>query len=561
MTRELPSLWWKQIGYHHCHQPVAGAFIRHTCAPLPLVKRQVEETIIPAQLREPTSHFSRSNCSPKQTGAFSYFAKNPRISSSPPQEHELQNPPISSETSEVTMSAFESLLHHACRHCFKPSPPSLSITNLGVFKRSLPLLSPQTPPSRFLLPAFSRPFSSPPSPPSDPQPEIQTVDPPKNPSPSSTIRPVSYPTKPIDTSSAEEPPTAPPPRRPRETAGRSAFRQSETDTEPATGAEPRPWSREDIRYVKDVPSISPTSYPARVAPLPEDRVVAEEAPKVEEEQKDSNELLEWERRRIEADFRLRRVLKPEEEVVPFPTLIKVEKKLPKAILDLQDAIKQVKANAKQKFVETVEAHVNLGVDPRRGDQMVRGAATLPHGTGKTVRVAVFAEGAAADEARAAGADIVGGDELIEEIKKGGGKLNFDKCISTPTFMPRLGKIARILGPRGMMPNPKLGSVTSDVAGAVQEAKRGRIDFKIDKTAIVHVGLGKVGFSEEALRENVAAFVNALLVAKPVGLKKTSKYAGYVKSFSLCSTMGPGFPVSIQSLSIAADNYSKQQQLK
>ncbi|CAA6665637.1 unnamed protein product [Spirodela intermedia] len=274
----------------------------------------------------------------------------------------------------------------------------------------------------------------------------------------------------------------------------------------------------------------------------------------------SDEQLQRESRRIEASARVRRALliQQEEDNVPFPTLIKPEKNKPKAALDLQEAIREVKANAKRNFVETVEAHVNLGVDPRRGDQMVRGAVTLPHGTGKVVRVAVFAEGPAAEEARAAGADIVGGDELIEAIMTGGGKINFDKCIAIPSFMPRLGKIARILGPRGLMPNPKLGSVTSDVSGAVKAAKCGRVDFKIDKTAIIHVGLGKVSFSEEALRENIAAFVNALLLAKPVGLKKTSKYAGYMNSFSLCSTMGPGFPVSIQSISAAADSYTKVQ---
>lgn len=251
----------------------------------------------------------------------------------------------------------------------------------------------------------------------------------------------------------------------------------------------------------------------------------------------------------------------EEEQVPYPTIIPVVKRPQKVTIDLVDAIRLVKTSTNEKkrnFVETVEAHVMLGVDPRRGDQMVRGALTLPHGTGKTVRVAVFAEGPAADEARAAGADVVGGDELIEEIRKGGGKLSFDKCIATPMFMPRLSKVARILGPRGLMPNPKLGSVTNDVSGAVKAAKSGRVDFKIDKTAIVHVGLGKVNFSEESLRENVGAFVHALLLAKPVGLKKTSKYVGYVKKFTLSSTMGPGFPVTIPSLSVAADHYNKVQ---
>nr|CAD1843230.1 unnamed protein product [Ananas comosus var. bracteatus] len=272
------------------------------------------------------------------------------------------------------------------------------------------------------------------------------------------------------------------------------------------------------------------------------------------------EPLQREARRIQSDARVRSFFgfQEEEEKAPYPTLIRPEKKPQKAPMDLMEAIREVKANAKRNFIETLEAHVVLGVDPRRGDQMVRGALTLPHGTGKTVRVAVFAEGVAADEARAAGADVVGGDELIEEIRTGGGKLNFDKCIATPMYMPRLSKIARILGPRGLMPNPKLGSVTSDVSGAVKQAKCGRIDFKIDKTAIVHAGLGKVNFSEEYLRENIGAFVHALLLAKPVGLKKTSKYAGYVKNFTLCSTMGPGFPVSIQSLSVAADHYNTLQ---
>ncbi|XXG69422.1 hypothetical protein AAC387_Pa06g2298 [Persea americana] len=434
-----------------------------------------------------------------------------------------------------------------------PSPPTRN-RNLGFSNRWIPS------PSFLLLHRSLCSSSS--SSPSDPQPqaEAEAVDSARKASPSATIKPTSYAPKSADppSSSDENPPTPPPPRRQRETGG-AVFRQPEAAAEETAGVEPRTWTREDFRYVKDVPSISPVSYPTRVAPLPEDKVSGS-APEAEEGKEDQQ--LEIERRRIEADARLRRIFRTsEEEEIPFPTLVKTDKKKQKVVLDLQEAIREVKANAKRNFVETVEAHVKLGVDPRRGDQMVRGATTLPHGTGKVVRVAVFAEGAAADEARAAGADIVGGDELIEEIKNGGGKFNFDKCISTPTFMPRLGKIARILGPRGMMPNPKLGSVTNNVAGAVKEAKCGRIDFKIDKTAIVHVGLGKVNFSEELLRENVGAFVNALLLAKPVGLKKTSKYAGYVNSFTLCSTMGPGFPVSIQSLSLAADHYNKLQQLK
>ncbi|XP_043700687.1 50S ribosomal protein L1, chloroplastic [Telopea speciosissima] len=483
------------------------------------------------------------------------------------------------------MAAFELVLSQARRHCSRLHPTRIHLflssssslqsprsAGLG-FSRSTTLLDKpsifygtnSTSSNSFLR--FHRSFCTSSSSSSDTKSEARTDESVERRSQSAPLKTVSYPVKPKDPSSAEEELSkqtqTPVPRRPRETE-RTFVRQTETDSEPAKTVEPRSWTREDFRYVKDVPSISPVSYPVKVAPLPEDRlsVSAEEAPKEEVEKKEDTQedrQLEQERRRIEADVRMRRVLRVgEEEKLPFPTVIKVEKQKQKVVLDLQEAIREVKANAKRNFIETVEAHVKLGVDPRRGDQMVRGAASLPHGTGKVVRVAVFAEGAAADEARAAGADIVGADELIEEIKNSGGKLNFDKCIATPLFMPRLGKIARILGPRGLMPNPKLGSVTSDVTGAVQEAKRGRIDFKIDKTAIVHVGLGKVNFSEEYIRENVGAFVNALLLAKPVGLKKTSKYAGYVNSFTLCSTMGPGFPVSIQSLSLAADHFNRSQ---
>lgn len=329
---------------------------------------------------------------------------------------------------------------------------------------------------------------------------------------------------------------------------------SPQESESASPAvDPLTWTRRDVRFVKDVPKITPVAYPSRVAPLPEDRM---EAPKYVEGEAGDRDLRN-EGRRIRSDAGVRSYIGlMEEEIIPFPTLIKLDKRPTEVPMDLTTAIRKVKANARRSFLETVEAHVNLGVDPRRSDQMVRGALTLPHGTGKTVRVAVFAEGVAADEAKAAGADIVGGDELIEQIKAGGGKINFDKCIATPMFMPRLSKIGKILGPRGLMPNPKLGSVTNEVSGAVKAAKCGRIDFKIDKTAIVHAGLGKVNFTVENLHENVGAFVNALLAAKPVGLKKTSKYVGYVKNFTLCSSMGPGFSVTIQSLSTAADLYTK-----
>ncbi|KAK6928007.1 Ribosomal protein L1/ribosomal biogenesis protein [Dillenia turbinata] len=442
------------------------------------------------------------------------------------------------------MGTFELLLSQARRHC-TISPLRLPPSSLLTFTRSL---------------CSSTSTSSSPSP--EQKQETPSNDPQRK--QSVPIQVVSYPVKPKDQSASpaaeEEQPKTTTFQRPREPV-RPIFQRSDTASERTV--ESRSWTREDIRYVKDAPSISPVSYPARVAPLPEDRVSSEatqtenlEQQEVKEKVKGEEMEREW--KRMEMNARMVRRMQVEEEKVPFPTLIKVEKKQPKVVLDLQEAIRQVKRHPPlhRKFIETVEAHVKLGVDPKRSDQTVRGAATLPHGTGKVVRVAVFAEGAAAEEARAAGADVVGADDLIQEIKRSGGKLNFDKCIATHQLMPRLRDISRILGTRGLMPNPKLGSVTNDVGKAVKEAKQGRVDFKMDKTAIVHVGLGKVDFSEEALRENIGAFVNSLLLAKPVGLKKTSKYAGYVNGFTLCSTMGPGYPVSIQSLSMAADHYNK-----
>lgn len=264
--------------------------------------------------------------------------------------------------------------------------------------------------------------------------------------------------------------------------------------------------------------------------------------------------IEWENRGIREPYRM--AIQEEKVIVPFPMMIKPEKKTEKRpTLDLMDAIKQVKANAKAAFDETIEAHVRLAIDQKRSELIVRGTMALPHGAKKGVRVAVFAEGADADEAKAAGADIVGGAELIEEIA-GAGKIDFDRCFSTPKIMPKLFKISRILNQHGLMPNPKQGTVTKDVSRAIKEAKEGQIKFRMDKTSIVHVGLGKVSLSEESLRDNIGAFMNALLLAKPAGLKKTSKYAGYVNSFHICSTMGPGFPISVQSLSRAADHYNK-----
>ncbi|PWA59592.1 ribosomal protein L1p/L10e family [Artemisia annua] len=272
-----------------------------------------------------------------------------------------------------------------------------------------------------------------------------------------------------------------------------------------------------------------------------------------------------ERRKIEAENRvMRRVFRgqEEEQKVPFPVMVKVEKTEDKGdgkkvALDLKEAVHLVKANAKCNFDETLEAHVKMAVDLRRTDLKLAGSLSLPHGSGKALKVAVFAEGPAADEARAAGADLVGGEDLIEGIKSG--KINIkeiDKCITVPQLMPRISKeISKKLN--RLTPNPRDGSVTTDISTAVKEAKK-NIKFKKDKTAIVHVGLGKVSFTEEALCENVGAFVNALLQAKPAGLKKSSKYAGYVTTFHICSTMGQSYPVSIQSLSIAADRYAKQQ---
>ncbi|KAL6561597.1 hypothetical protein OROMI_017198 [Orobanche minor] len=231
----------------------------------------------------------------------------------------------------------------------------------------------------------------------------------------------------------------------------------------------------------------------------------------------------------------------------------------------------VQASAKKTFDETLEAHVRMTRDLQRTDLKLNGFVPLPHSFGKTYRVAVFAEGAAADEARHAGADIVGGPELVENIRTGQLKVDFHKCIATPSMMEHVKKLSRHL--KQLMPDAKKGTLTNDISRTVKEAKVPSLHFKKDKTAIVHVGLGKLSFSEDALRDNVGAFVNALLLAKPAGLKKSwdefhlplavliedgSKYAGYVDSFHICSTMGPSFPISIQSLSLAADRYNRLQ---
>ncbi len=204
---------------------------------------------------------------------------------------------------------------------------------------------------------------------------------------------------------------------------------------------------------------------------------------------------------------------------------------------LNDAVKLVKDSAIAKFDETIELAVNLGVDPRHADQMVRGTVALPHGTGKSLRVAVFARDAKADEARDAGADLVGAEDLAEQIQKG--EVDFDRCIATPDMMAVVGRLGKVLGPRGLMPNPKLGTVTPDVKAAVAAAKAGQIEFRVEKAGIVHAGVGKASFSEEAIAENVSAVFDALKKAKPSGAKGT-----YMKRASLSSTMGPGIRLEI-----------------
>ncbi|WP_343081950.1 50S ribosomal protein L1 [Ostreiculturibacter nitratireducens] len=211
----------------------------------------------------------------------------------------------------------------------------------------------------------------------------------------------------------------------------------------------------------------------------------------------------------------------------------------KSNLSVEEAVKLIKSTAAAKFDETLEIAMNLGVDPRHADQMVRGVVTLPNGTGKTVRVAVFARGAKADEAKAAGADIVGAEDLMETVQ--GGKIEFDRCIATPDMMPLVGRLGKVLGPRNLMPNPKVGTVTMDVAAAVQAAKGGEVQFKVEKAGVIHAGIGKVSFDEAKLAENVRAFVDAVSRAKPSGAKGT-----YVKKVSLSSTMGPGVSLDLAS---------------
>jgi len=209
-------------------------------------------------------------------------------------------------------------------------------------------------------------------------------------------------------------------------------------------------------------------------------------------------------------------------------------------LELQDALKALKERATAKFDETVEIAMNLGVDPRHADQMVRGMLQLPNGTGKRVRVAVFARGDKADEAGQAGADVVGAEDLVKEIQEG--RLDFDRCIATPDMMALVGRLGKVLGPRGLMPNPKLGTVTQDVAGAVKAAKAGTVQFRAEKAGIVHAGVGKVSFTDEALIENIRAFVAGIVKAKPSGAKGT-----YLKKVALSTSMGPSVRLDVPKL--------------
>ncbi|QTL05516.1 50S ribosomal protein L1 [Aquabacter sp. L1I39] len=213
------------------------------------------------------------------------------------------------------------------------------------------------------------------------------------------------------------------------------------------------------------------------------------------------------------------------------------------LYSLDEALALLKERTTAKFDETIEVAINLGVDPRHADQMVRGVCNLPNGSGRTVRVAVFARGAKADEAKAAGADIVGAEDLLETIQ--GGTIDFDRCIATPDLMPLVGRLGKVLGPRGLMPNPKVGTVTMDVKGAVAAAKGGAVEFRVEKAGIIHGGIGKASFAQDKLAENIRAFVDAVVKAKPTGAKGT-----YVQRVAVSSTMGPGIKVEPSTVLVA-----------
>lgn len=209
----------------------------------------------------------------------------------------------------------------------------------------------------------------------------------------------------------------------------------------------------------------------------------------------------------------------------------------KSYLSVEEAVTLIKKNAKAKFDETVDISINLGVDPRHADQMVRGTVSLPNGTGKTVRVGVFARGAKADEATAAGADVVGAEDLMETVQSG--KIEFDRCIATPDMMPIVGRLGKVLGPRNLMPNPKVGTVTMDIEAAVKNAKGGEVQFRVEKAGVVHAGVGKASFGEKELVQNIQAFIDAVSKAKPSGTK-----GAYMKKIAVSSTMGPGVSLDL-----------------
>ncbi len=213
---------------------------------------------------------------------------------------------------------------------------------------------------------------------------------------------------------------------------------------------------------------------------------------------------------------------------------------------LEQAVKLVKERATAKFDETIEVAMNLGVDPRHADQMVRGVVSLPNGTGRTQRVAVFARGAKAEEAKKAGADIVGAEELVESVQKG--EINFDRCIATPDMMPLVGRLGKVLGPRGLMPNPKVGTVTNDVAAAIRDAKGGAVEFRVEKAGIIQAGIGKASFAEPQLIENIRAFTDAVQKARPAGAKGT-----FIQRVAISSTMGPGVRVDTSTLGAGGAN--------